>query len=198
VPTDDDVIVHFDAEARAISTIRRVMSMSACDGDGSTGRAAVLTGPQVRQVFRIARSRQRHADRAEAVFALSVGLGLRAKELASLKWGDVYEQEGRVRQVVHLKAAYTKGAKTRDVFVSSPPLRRILANYGEKRRPWVGAVDAAPLFRSQKGRHMTASSIARFLTGLYREAGIPSASQRPHDAAATNQAAQTNRLQISV
>jgi integrase/recombinase XerD len=124
---------------------------------GSTGRAAVLTGPQVKQVFRIARIRQRHADRAEAVLALSIGLGLRAKELASLKWGDVYEPEGKVRQVVHLKAAYTKGAKTRDVFVSSPPLRRILANYGEKHRPWVGRVADAPLFQSQRRRHMTAS-----------------------------------------
>ena len=143
---------------------------------GSTGRAAVLSAAQVKRVFKIAKSRGRHADRAEAVFALSVGLGLRAKELASLRWIDVYEQSGKVRQVVHLKAAYTKGAKTRDVFVSSPPLRKILANYGEKQRPWVGSVADAPLFRSQKGRHMTASSMARFLTGLYREAGIQNAS----------------------
>jgi integrase len=55
---------------------------------------------------------------------MSLGLGLRAKELASLKWSDVYDDAGRVRQLVHLKAAYTKGAKTRDVFVSSPSLRK--------------------------------------------------------------------------
>lgn len=143
---------------------------------GSTGKAAVLASAQIKHVFRIAKSRARHADRAETIFALSIGLGLRAKELASLRWSDVYEPDGKVRQVVHLKAAYTKGAKTRDVFVSSPPLRKILANYREKRGPWSDGVPDGALFRSQKGRHMTASSMARFLTGLYHEAGIQNAS----------------------
>jgi integrase len=79
---------------------------------GTSGRAAVLTRGQIRHVFRVARARGRYADRAEAVFALSLGLGLRAKELAALKWTDVYEADGKVRPVIHLKAAYTKGAKT--------------------------------------------------------------------------------------
>jgi integrase/recombinase XerD len=143
---------------------------------GTTGRAAVLSNSQVKQVFRLARNRDRYPDRAEAVFALSVGLGLRAKELASLRWADVYEPDGKVRPVVHLKAAYTKGAKTRDVFVSAPQLRKILATYAEKQQPWVGPGADLPLFRSQKGGHMTACSMARFLKGLYRDAGIAHAS----------------------
>ena len=47
---------------------------------GTSGRAAVLSPSQIKQAFRVARSRTRHADRAEAVLALSIGLGLRAKE----------------------------------------------------------------------------------------------------------------------
>ena len=117
---------------------------------------------QIKHVFRIARGRERHADRAESVFALSVGLGLRAKELASLKWGDVYEADGEVRPLVHLKAAYTKGAKTRDVFVSSP---RCGGSWRTTARSTgcMAEGSQAPLFRSQKGGHMTASSMARFL-----------------------------------
>ena len=98
---------------------------------GTTGRAAVLSPNQVRHAFRVARTRGRHAARAEAALAMSIGLGLRAKELAGLKWADVYDEAGKVRPVVHLKAAYTKGGRTRDVFVSSPALRRVL---GEVRR----------------------------------------------------------------
>ncbi len=143
---------------------------------GTSGRAAVLTRAQVRQVFRIARARTRHADRAEVVFALSLGLGLRAKELASLKWGDVYEADGKVRPIVHLKAAYTQGAKTRDVFVSSPALRKVLARYGEGRLMLSAQRSQTALFPSQKGGHMTAASMARFLKYLYREAGVASAS----------------------
>jgi integrase/recombinase XerD len=136
----------------------------------------VLSGSQVRHVFRAARSRVRHAARAEAVLALSIGLGLRAKELAGLKWADVYEPDGHVRKIVHLKAAYTKGGRTRDVFVSSPALRRVLEKYGE--RDWLGSARAsqAALFASQKGGPMTACSMARFLKALYREVGIAGAS----------------------
>jgi integrase/recombinase XerD len=143
---------------------------------GTSGRAAVLTGSQVRHVFRAARSRGRHAERAEAALALSIGLGLRAKELAGLRWADVYDQDGRVRKIVHLKAAYTKGGRTRDVFVSSPALRRVLEKYGERHFVLIAGASHAALFASQKGGPMTACSMARFLKTLYREAGIAGAS----------------------
>ncbi len=126
--------------------------------------------------MRVARSRGRHAARAEAALAMSVGLGLRAKELAGLKWADVYADDGRVRAVVHLRAAYTKGGKTRDVFASSPALRRVLAKYGEARWLMSAASSQAPLFASQKGGAMTPGSMARFLKALYAEAGISGAS----------------------
>jgi integrase/recombinase XerD len=125
---------------------------------GSTGRAAVLSANQVRHSLRIARQRHRHAARAEAVLAMSIGLGLRAKELAGLRWADIYDEAGKVRSVVHLKAAYTKGGKTRHVFLSSPSLRKVLEKYGE--RDWLGSAAAsqAALFQSQKGGAMTAKS----------------------------------------
>jgi integrase/recombinase XerD len=140
---------------------------------GTTGKAAVLTAGQVRSVLRVARARGRHADRTSVAFAMSVGLGLRAKELASLRWSDAFEESGAVRDVLHLKAAYTKGARTRDVYLSSPRVRRLLGEYHARCRPWdLGA----PLFGSQKGGHMTPASMARFLKALYREAGLPGAS----------------------
>jgi integrase/recombinase XerD len=107
---------------------------------------------------------------------MSVGLGLRAKELTSLRWSDVYEPTGKVRQVLHLKAAYTKGAKTRDVFLSAPPLRRLLADYAEKHPGYPERFPDRALFASQKRGHMTPSSMARFLKMLYRDAGILGAS----------------------
>lgn len=143
---------------------------------GSSGRAAVLSPSQIRHAFRVARQRHRHAARAEAVLAMSIGLGLRAKELAGLRWADVYDEAGKVRAIVHLCAAYTKGGKTRDVFLSSPALRKVLEKYGE--RDWLGSARAsqAALFQSQKGGTMTAGSMARFLKALYAEAGISGAS----------------------
>src|SRR5690242_11835684 len=102
---------------------------------GTSGKAAVLSSAQVRNVLRVARARQRFAPRSAAVFALSIGLGLRAKELAALRWSDVFEESGAPREVLHLKAAYTKGERTRDVYLSSPQLRRILGEYHARCRP---------------------------------------------------------------
>ena len=136
---------------------------------GTTGRAAVLNSHQIRAVAAVARARPRLGHRALATFVLSIGTGLRAKELSSLKWIDLFTREGEVREVVHLKASYTKGAKTRDIFLSSPKLRRTLEEYHEENRPWDFNL---PLFPSQKGGHMTATSMARFLKQLYTETGI--------------------------
>jgi integrase/recombinase XerD len=118
-------------------------------------------------------SRPRNADRFTVAFMMSVGLGLRAKELAALRWHDVFDSNGALRDVLHLKAAYTKGAKTRDVFLSSPKLRRALLDYRSRTRPNDGSL---PLFRSQKGGNLSPSSMARALKSLYREAGLPTAS----------------------
>jgi len=140
---------------------------------GTTGRAAVLNSHQIRAVAAVARARPRLGHRALATFVLSVGTGLRAKELSSLRWIDLFTREGELREVVHLKAAYTKGAKTRDIFLSAPKLRRALEDYHQENRPWDFN---SPLFASQKGGHMTATSMARFLKQLYIETGIPGAS----------------------
>jgi integrase/recombinase XerD len=88
----------------------------------------------------------------------------------------VYDDEGRVRAVVHLRAAYTKGGRTRDVFVSSPSLRKVLQKYGADRWLFGPAAGQAPLFASQKGGPMTAYSMARCLKALYAEAGVAGAS----------------------
>lgn len=142
---------------------------------GTSGRAAVLSAPQARTAFRLARSRGRHAERAETALALSIGLGLSAKELAGLKWADVFDADGRVRDVMNLRAAYTKGVAraTSSCHRRAPPR---LQRYGESYWLMSAGTSKASLLPSQKGGPMTASSMARFLKALYREAGIAGAS----------------------
>jgi integrase len=82
--------------------------------------------------------------------ALVVGLGLRSKELTNLNWADVYETGGRVRKVVHLKAAYTKGGKTRDMFVAGAPSRSGEVRRGKLRDERTGVTDC--FVRQPEGR----------------------------------------------
>lgn len=139
---------------------------------GQTGPTPILRPNEIKRVLRLLKSRPRLSARAEVAFHLSFYLGLRAKEIASLRWGDVFGDDGGA--VLHLKAAYTKGSRTRDVFLSSPRLRQVLAQFAQRYPE--GRKPDAPLFRSQKGGHLTAASMARFLKQLYVEAEIPRAS----------------------
>lgn len=141
---------------------------------GHSGQAPTLKQDEIKRVFRVAKSRPRFAARTEAVLAISLYLGLRAKEIASLRYGDVFDGQNQVRDVLHLKASYTKGAKTRDVFLTAPRLRQVLREYAQGSNCW--RLPDAPLFRSQKGGTLSPASMGRFLKQLYVEAGLPEAS----------------------
>ena len=90
--------------------------------------------------------------RAGAVLALSVGVGLRAKGVGQpqvgrrLRPGGAYPESHAPQG-----GAYTKGGRTRDVFVSSPALRRVLEKYGERHGVLSARASQAALFPSQKG-----------------------------------------------
>jgi integrase/recombinase XerD len=98
------------------------------DGDmarsrGDSGQAAVLDGAQIRRLLKIA-STTSHRQRDKTIITLSYWLGLRAKELASLRVGDVYLADGSVKQILHLKAGYTKRGRIRDVYLSSDKIQK--------------------------------------------------------------------------
>jgi integrase/recombinase XerD len=71
-------------------------------GIGETGQAAVLDGGEIKRLIKIAGTTH-HSERDQTVIILSYWLGLRAKELASLKIQDVYLPGGEIRHVLHLK-----------------------------------------------------------------------------------------------
>ena len=141
---------------------------------GKCGQAPVLNPDEIKRVLKIAQSRARFSSRSEAALFISIYLGLRAKEMASLKWGDVFESDGRVKELLRLQSAYTKGSKLRDLYLTAPKLRQALAKYGGSFEFW--KKPEAPLFKSQKQGHMKPASMARFLKTLFIEAGLPNAS----------------------
>ena len=75
-------------------------------------QAKVLTKPQVVAVtaFLLAR---RNGLRDQTVFLLSVRAGLRAKEIANLKWSMIMTPEGEVGDAIHLTNAASKGRSGR-------------------------------------------------------------------------------------
>ena len=122
--------------------------------------------------------------RNKAILLFSHFLGLRAKEIAALKIGDVYDtKNNRVKDVVRLIAAYTKGGKFREVFLMDEDAREIVEKYIWKER---SMNPDAPLFLSQKGGAFSANTMQRAIGNLYKSAGVEGSSHSGRRSFATH------------
>jgi integrase/recombinase XerD len=143
---------------------------------GKTGQAKVLDDKELKRVLSVVESGN-HAKRNAAIIILSNYLGLRSKELAALKIGDVLEPD-TIKKVLRLVASYTKGAKHRDVSLENKAVIKALQEYISARRAEDGMtfnIDA-PLFRSQKGTAFSPNAMVRVLGDIYKNAGFKDAS----------------------
>jgi integrase/recombinase XerD len=134
-------------------------------------QAQTLNEAQLRRVLHYCRSR-RHPARDETIVLFSFYAGLRAKEIAALKMGDVYDDTGAVRGQFILAAEQSKAGKTRTVYVNQR-LRRALADYGaglNLRDP------NRALFESQKGGHFSANTMCQLFLDIYKAVGLKDAS----------------------
>lgn len=77
-------------------------------------QAKTLTKAQVESVTSFLLTR-RHGLRDQTVFLLSVRAGLRAKEIANLKWAMVLGADGEVADSIHLTDEASKGRSGRIV-----------------------------------------------------------------------------------
>lgn len=134
-------------------------------------QAQTLNEAQLRRVLHYCRSR-RHPIRDQTIIMVSFYAGLRAKEIAALKVGDVFDHDGAVREQFILQAVQSKGGKTRTVYLSQR-LRRSLSEYAETIRM---ADPARPLFESQKGGHFSANTMCQLFLDIYKACGLKDAS----------------------
>lgn len=142
---------------------------------GTTGQARVLDEKELKRVL-INVAAGKNAARNTAIVVLSNYLGLRAKELAALKIGDVVEND-RLKTVLRLVAAYTKGAKHRDVSLENKAVINALTAYIDERRAEHPTLSPGfSLFRPERGGNFSPNSMVRVLGDIYRNAGFADAS----------------------
>ncbi|MGW9332494.1 tyrosine-type recombinase/integrase [Bosea sp. NPDC055594] len=109
-------------------------------------------------------------ERDQTIVLLSVYAGLRAGEIAKLRWGMVLRADGRIGDLICLEAAISKYAGGRRI-----PLHRDLrlALVGLRRSlPAGGGAPDQPVIRSFRGAAMRANSIVNWFTAFYREVGL--------------------------
>ena len=94
-------------------------------------QAQTLNEAQFRRVLHYCRSR-RHPVRDTTIFVVSLYAGLRAKEIAALKLGDVFDDTGAVLYQFILSVDQSKGGQRRTVYLNRR-LRKALATYAKSK-----------------------------------------------------------------
>jgi integrase/recombinase XerD len=136
-------------------------------------QAKTLTSQEIRRVLDYVATRK-HSDRNRAMLLTMFYAGLRVKECAALRYEDVLDVEGKIKQEIRLAPEQTKGSKAATVFVSEK-LRKELQTY-------VRAVPAKALtdklFYSQKrpSEGWNSNTLCQFFHHLFKNVGIEGAS----------------------
>ena len=134
-------------------------------------QAQTLNEAQLRRVIKYTRSR-RHPVRDETIILTSFYAGLRAKEIAALTVGNVFDEDGNVRSQFILSAAQSKGGQTRTVYLNQR-FRKALLEYSA----CIRITDPQrPLFESQKGGHFSANTMCQLFLDIYKAVGLKDAS----------------------
>jgi integrase/recombinase XerD len=136
-------------------------------------QAKTLNKSELRKVLDFVATR-RHAERNRMLVLMTFYAGLRAIEVASLRYGDVLDGAGKIKTEIWLSAWQTKGSEGRTVYVNTL-LQKELAAYV---RAMPASDPSNSLFYTQKrgGDGFTANTLAQFFHVLYRNVGIDGAS----------------------
>lgn len=125
-------------------------------------RARVLTPGDVQRLLTHVAD-HRHAYRDRVLVLLSFKAGLRACEIAGLRWDMVLASDGTIDDSIHLTGTITKGGCGRSL-----PMHSRLKTALRQLHRHVGRPAAGPVIASERGGHMTPRSIVNWFTATYQ------------------------------
>jgi len=134
-------------------------------------QAKTLTEKEIRKVLNYI-SLHKHAARNRAMLLMTFQSGMRVKEVASLRIGDVWSADGEVKDEIRLLPEMTKGKFARIVFVPVKLRKELIA--------YLATIDRSdlskPLFYTQKRDGFTANTMCQAFWWMFKKAGVEGAS----------------------
>ncbi|WP_082513296.1 site-specific integrase [Methylobacterium sp. Leaf125] len=114
-------------------------------------------------------SQGRFGPRNRLALMLSYFGGLRVGEIAALRWGDLLDNEGKVREQLRLSATVTKGGRARVVFLNAR-LRKEIEQCGTSFVQTPALLQ--PVLVTHKRRAFSANVLTQLMKGFYTQAGL--------------------------
>jgi|APCry1669189241_1035207.scaffolds.fasta_scaffold04108_3 integrase/recombinase XerD len=133
-------------------------------------QAKVFTDEEVERVLKFTES-TKHCLRNRTLVLTSFQSGMRAKELASLRYKDVVNADGTIKSEIRLSAEQTKGSDSRTVYINTK-LQKDLLSYVNGTHFRSGD---DKFFQTQKSNSkvgFSPNTLCQFFHYLYKQAGI--------------------------
>ena len=135
-------------------------------------QAKTLNKAELKQLLDVTNSCSRYAARDATMLLFTHLCGLRVGEVSALRFDDILDVNGAVRDEMTLDAARTKSKRARKIFLPKQMQRQL--------REYVNSLNKQPLhgylFSTQKSARFSANTAAQHLKQLYDRAGILGAS----------------------
>jgi integrase/recombinase XerD len=131
-------------------------------------QARVPTEAQFKRLVAVV-SQGRYGPRNRMALMLSYLAGLRVGEIATLRWGDLLDSGGKVREQLRLSAAVTKGGYARVVFLNARLRKEVEQYRGSLTQP---PSPLHPVLVTQKRSAFSANTLCQLMRGWYDLAGL--------------------------
>jgi len=129
-------------------------------------QAKILNRSQVEAVLNHINGR-RYGLRNQVIFLLSIRAGLRAKEIAALRWSMIVGADGEVGEYIHLTNDASKGMSGRIIPINRQLRATIIELFD------AGDNDpSAHVIRTERSAHTSAQAIVNLFQRWYRDLGL--------------------------
>ena len=129
-------------------------------------QAKILNRSQVEAVLNHINGR-RYGLRNQVIFLLSIRAGLRAKEIAALRWSMIVGADGEVGEYIHLTNDASKGMSGRIIPINRQLRAKIIELFD------AGDIDpSAYVIRTERSAHTSAQAIVNLFQRWYRDLGL--------------------------
>ena len=129
-------------------------------------QAKILNRSQVEAVLNHINGR-RYGLRNQVIFLLSIRAGLRAKEIAALRWSMIVGADGEVGEYIYLTNDASKGMSGRIIPINRQLRAKIIELFD------AGDIDpSAHVIRTERSAHTSAQAIVNLFQRWYRDLGL--------------------------
>jgi integrase/recombinase XerD len=134
-------------------------------------QAKTLTKAQVESVMSYLLTR-RHGLRDQTIFLLSMRAGLRAKEIANLRWSMVLGADGEVGDSIHLTDYASKGRSGRIVPLNKQLRGNLLQLLAVARQGRHFGPETAYVVTTERASHTSAQAVVNMFKRWYTDLGL--------------------------